>query len=533
MSSIELGAVVFDALSGAGVTDVVLAPGSRSAPLALAADRADREGRLRLHVRIDERVAGFTALGLAKASGRPVAVITTSGTAVANLGPAAMEATAAGVPLIFVTADRPAHLVGTGANQCGDQAGAFGPAALAVVRLSSESGGATAWAAGVHRALAVASGARTRQPGAVQLNIEFAEPLVAELPPSKEIAFEVAESAGHRVVELDARRTVVLVGDASPEVGAEARALAEVSGAPLLAEPSSNARSGANAVADYRLRLADLGGRIERVIVFGHPTLSRPVSRLLARDDVELVVVTDRATWPDPGHRATIVADRVLLADQAPSWLGEWTPFDTGVRSAHGPAQGAAVAGVRSADGPAQGATITQETVAAAVLAALGPGDDLVLGASSIIRAADLAPIAERPPRVFANRGLAGIDGTVATATGIALATGRPTTVLLGDLTAQHDLGALVRPPSEPWPLLRVVVADDGGGSIFHALEQGAPEYEASFERVFGTPQAVDLAAVASALGWTVARVADRASLVEALAVDAEFIVASLGRGRA
>jgi 2-succinyl-5-enolpyruvyl-6-hydroxy-3-cyclohexene-1-carboxylate synthase len=176
---------------------------------------------------------------------------------------------------------------------------------------------------------------------------------------------------------------------------------------------------------------------------------------------------------------------------------------------------------------------LTQEAVAAAVLAALGPGDDLVLGASSIIRAADLAPIAERPPRVFANRGLAGIDGTVATATGIALATGRPTTVLLGDLTAQHDLGALVRPPSEPWPRLRVVVADDGGGSIFHGLEQGAPEYEASFERVFGTPQAVDLAAVASALGWRAVRVSGEAQLGAALSGDAEFIVVSLSRGRA
>lgn len=508
MSSIELGAVVVDALRGAGVTDVVLAPGSRSAALALAADRADRAGDLRLHVRIDERVAGFTALGLAKASGRPVAVITTSGTAVANLGPAAMEATAAGIPLLFLTADRPEYLVGTGANQCGDQAGAFGPAALAVVRLSSESGGAAAWAAGVHRALAVASGARTRQPGAVQLNIEFAEPLVGELPAPREIAFEIAESSGQRVVELDARRTVVLVGDATPAEGAEARALAEVSGAPLLAEPSSNARTGANAVADYRLRLADLGPRIERVIVFGHPTLSRPVSRLLAGDDVELVVVTARATWPDPGHRAALVADRVLLADQDPSWLGEWAPFDTRV----------------------EWSGLTQEAVAVAVLAALGPGDDLVLGASSIIRAADLAPIAERPPRVFANRGLAGIDGTVATATGIALATGRPTTVLIGDLTAQHDLGGLVRPPSEPWPRLRVVVADDGGGSIFQTLEQGAPEYAVSFERVFGTPQGVDLAAVASALGWRAVRVADAASLDEALAGDAEFIVVAVPR---
>ncbi|MBK7821937.1 MAG: 2-succinyl-5-enolpyruvyl-6-hydroxy-3-cyclohexene-1-carboxylic-acid synthase [Tessaracoccus sp.] len=543
MSSIELGAVVVDALRGAGVTDVVLAPGSRSAALALAADRADRAGDLRLHVRIDERVAGFTALGLAKASGRPVAVVTTSGTAVANLGPAAMEATAAGVPLLFVTADRPAHLVGTGANQCGDQAGAFGPAALAVIRLSSESGSAAAWAAGVHRALAVASGARTRQPGAVQLNIEFAEPLVGELPAPREFAFEIAESSGHRVAELDARRTVVLVGDATPEVGAEARALAEVSGAPLLAEPSSNARAGANAVADYRLRLADLGPRIERVIVFGHPTLSRPVSRLLARDDVELVVVTDRATWPDPGHRAALVADRVLLAPQDASWLGEWTnrsldpeaaseaPARVIALRAATPSSASAIEQARLPSafvGVERSETLTQTVLAATVLAALGPGDDLVLGASSIIRAADLAPVAERPPRIFANRGLAGIDGTVATATGIALATGRPTTVLLGDLTAQHDLGGLVRPPSEPWPRLRVVVADDGGGSIFRTLEQGAPEYAASFERVFGTPQGLDLAAVAAAMGWRTTVVETAAELTAALEGEAGFVVAKL-----
>ncbi|MFT3887596.1 MAG: 2-succinyl-5-enolpyruvyl-6-hydroxy-3-cyclohexene-1-carboxylic-acid synthase [Arachnia sp.] len=505
MSSVSLGSAVIDALIGGGVTDVVLAPGSRSAPLALAADRADRAGRLRLHVRIDERVAAFTALGLAKASGRPVAVITTSGTAVANLAPAAMEATAAGVPLLLVTADRPAHLVGTGANQCGDQAGAFGPAALAVVRLSSESGDVAAWAAGTHRALAVASGVRTREPGAAQLNVELAEPLVGPLPEPRVSATVVSASAGHRVVELDARRTVVLAGDAPPEVGAEARALAEVSGAPLLAEPSSNARAGAHAVADYRLRLADLAHRIERVVVFGHPTLSRPVSWLLARDDVEIVVVSGRATWPDPGHRAAVVADRVLLADQDPAWLDQW-------RSTPAP--------------PPPG--LTREAIAATVLAALGPGDDLVLGASSIIRAADLAPVADRPPRVFANRGLAGIDGTIATATGVALAGGRPTTVLLGDLTAQHDLGALVRPPSEPWPSLRVVVADDGGGSIFRTLEQGAPEYAASFDRVFLTPQGVDLAAVATALGWRAARVGTVEGLAEALAGDAEFIVANV-----
>lgn len=508
MSSIELGSVVVDALVGLGVTDVVLAPGSRSAALALAVDRADRDGRLRLHVRLDERVAGFTALGLAKESGRPAAVVTTSGTAVANLAPAAMEARAAGVPLLLVTADRPAHLVGTGANQTADQLGAFGPAALGVVRLSSESGDAAAWAAGVQRAVTAAAGHRTRQPGPVQLNLEFAAPLVGPLPEPEERRFDVARSAGHSVAELDGRRTVVLAGDAPPAVGAEARALAEVAGAPLLAEPSSNARSGPNAIAGYRDLLADLGGAIERVVVVGHPTLSRPVTALLSRSDVEVVVVAATATWPDPGHRATMVADRVLLGDQPDSWLRTWRDAD------------------RSGAGPG----FTRRHVADLVLAALGPADDLVLGSSSIIRAADLSPIPAAPPRVFANRGLAGIDGTVATATGIGLAGGRPTTVLLGDLTLQHDLGALVRPPGEPRARLRIVVADDGGGSIFHGLEQGAPDYADSFERVFATPQGVDLVAVGRALGWRAVNAASAAEFTAAWAGDAELIVARVPR---
>ena len=509
MRSVELASVVVDALLGVGVTDVVLAPGSRSAALALAAHRADRQGALRLHVRVDERVAGFTALGLAKESGRAAAVVTTSGTAVANLAPAAMEARAAGVPLVLVTADRPAHLVGTGANQTADQVGTFGPSALGVVRLSSESGEADGWAAGVHRAVVLAEGRRTRQPGPVQLNLEFAPPLVGELPSMAPRGLAVSRSGGHNAVELDGRRTVVLVGDATPTVGLEARALAEVAGAPLLAEPSSNARSGPNAIAGYRHLLSGVGADIERVVVVGHPTLSRPVTALLSRRDVEVVVVTPTAAWVDPGHRAGVVADRVLLEDQDPAWLDRWHAADPGT---------------------APGEGFTQRHVADAVLAALGTGDDLVLGSSSIIRAADLSPISSAPPRVFANRGLAGIDGTVATATGIALAGGRPTTVLLGDLTLQHDLGALVRPAQEPGARLRIVVADDGGGSIFHGLEQGAPDYADAFERVFGTPQGVDLVAVGEALGWRAVGVGSAPELTAALSGGAELIVARVPR---
>lgn len=509
MSSIRLGSTIIDTLISMGLRDVVLAPGSRSASLALAVDRADRAGVLRLHVRVDERVAAFTALGLAKASRRPVAVITTSGTAVANLAPAAMEARAARVPLVFITADRPARFVGTGVSQTVDQLGAFGASALGVIRLSSESGDQPAWAAATHRAVVLAAGYRTRQPGPVQLNVEFAAPMVAELPAPREWPLMVSPSQpGTRYRAEGALRTVVLAGDCTPEEGTAARSLAESVGAPLLAEPTSNARSGNCAIAGYRTVLATLGPEIERVVVFGHPTLSRPVAALLHRADIELIVVSSTASWHDSGHRAVVVADAVEVPEQDEAWLARW----------------------RAADVADVGKGFTQRHVARAVLAALDGETDLVIGSSSIIRAVDAIPAVDDGPRVFANRGVAGIDGTVATATGIALADARPTTVLLGDLTLQHDLGALVRPTLEPWPGLRIVVADDDGGSIFHTLEQGAPEYADSFERVFGTPQGMDQVAVAASMGWQAMRVTSEEELMAALASPADFILAEVPR---
>ncbi|MDF1487068.1 2-succinyl-5-enolpyruvyl-6-hydroxy-3-cyclohexene-1-carboxylic-acid synthase [Tessaracoccus sp. HF-7] len=508
--------MVVETLIGCGVTDLVASPGSRNAPLLLAAHRADAEGRLRLHVRADERVAGFLALGLAKASERLVAVCATSGTAVANLAPAAMEARAAGVPLLAVTADRPSYLVGTGANQTADQAGTFGPSALGVVRLSSASGDDASWSAGVQRAAALAAGARTRQPGPVQLNVEFEPPLAGPIPDVSPRVARIARSQPGPVVELeDAPRTVVLAGDATPAVGAEARALAEVCGFPLLAEPSSNARLGEAAIANYKTLLSeDLGDRIERVICFGHPTLSRPVSALLARPEVELIVVSAQAYWNDPGTNAALVADRVLAEPGDPGWLEEWRAADRLVAADRDEA---------GFHGP---------VVAQRVLTALGSDENLVLGSSNCVRDADQAPISENRFPVYANRGLAGIDGVVATASGIALATGRRTTMLLGDLTLQHDLGALVRPPLEHRAELRIVVQHDDGGSIFSSLEQGAPEYADAFERVFGTPQGLDLASVARSLGWDAVEVDDVVALDRELAGRREFIVARVPRER-
>ena len=301
MNSPLLGATIVSALVACGVRDVVVSPGSRNAALALALHHAEARGDLRLHVRIDERVASYTALGLAKGSDRVVAVVTTSGSAVANLAPAAMEARAAGVGLVLVTADRPAEAIGTGANQTGEQVGAFGPATLSTVRVSSLSGDIRAWVAAVQRAHTAAAGVRTRTPGPVHLNAEFSPPLVGPVPTPDVTVAEVHGSAGVTVHEVDdALDTVVLVGDASWSTGVEARALAELSGLPLLAEPSSNARTGECAIAHYRLLLdSPLGGRIRRVVCFGHPTLSRPVTALLSRPDVEVIIVAERAQWAE------------------------------------------------------------------------------------------------------------------------------------------------------------------------------------------------------------------------------------------
>ena len=508
LRSIVLAHVVVDELVRAGVAHVVLAPGSRSAPLAAAVIAAEEAGRLRLHVRIDERSAGFTALGLAKASGQVVAVVTTSGTAVANLHPAVLEAHHVGARLLVVTADRPGSLRGTGANQTTDQTRFFGPAAT-FVELTSDEGGprpCAGWRSRACRALDAASR------GPVQLNVGLADPLVGAVPAEgiddPAFAGRPGDAPWTRVqvpapvppMELDAspERTVVVVGDAEPVVGAAAVALAERAGWPLFAEPSGNARTGVNAIRLYRLLIgaghgpaADLTASIERVVVAGRPTLSRAVSRLLGRHDIE-VVVCGGPPWVDVAGTARSVLPGVPMIARAragipagaTSWLGRWQQLDRDL---------AAVLPVaEDLDGPA---------IAAIVAAAASPARALVVGSSNPVRDLDLAPIASTPTApVYANRGLAGIDGIVSTAVGVAIVAGK-SLALLGDLTFLHDANGLLIGPGEERPDLRVVVVNDDGGSIFHTLEQGAPEYAAHFERIFGTPHGADLAARSAAVG--------------------------------
>ena len=495
--STALARVLVDELVRCGVREAVLSPGSRSAPLAFALHDADRDGRLRLHVRIDERSAAFLALGLAKASGAPVPVLTTSGTATANLHPAVLEAAHADVPLLVLTADRPPELRGTGANQTVDQVGLYGGAVrmFAEVGAPEERPGQNAyWRALTCRAVAAATGALGSRPGPVHLNLGLREPLVPEdggwvepldgRPGGAPWTVLEREQPGRTRDDLPPR-TVVVLGDCPADLRDDALRLAQGRGFPVVAEPSSSA-AGPVVVPAAELVLAAEGWLAahgpDRVLVVGRPTLSRVVARLVGVATAD--VVGPHGQWSDPARRAA----RVLPSVPAPDgpvedgWLESW--LDAG-RTAR-----AAVAEVLAGSG------LSEPVVGAEVVSAAD--GLLVVGSSKPVRDLFLAGGREGL-RVLANRGAAGIDGTVSTAVGAALAHGGPTIALLGDLTFLHDGNGLVLGPDEPRPDLTIVVVNNDGGAIFGLLEQGSPDHAAAFERVFGTPHAVDLGALCAA----------------------------------
>ena len=483
-ASTDLARGIVARLVEAGVSEVVVAPGSRNAPLSFAVLAAAQAGRVRLHSRIDERSAAFLALGLTKVGAR-AAVVCTSGTAVANLHPAVLEAAHAALDLVVVTADRPASMRGTNANQSTDQVGVFGP----LVATRDLAAGSASFA--------------LVEAGPTHLNVHLDEPLLPDddavdwLPdaPPRERGWPWRQEGGTPIAA--GPRTVVVAGD---HAGPPARVLAERAGWPLLAEPSSGSRTGANAVRCYRLLLdGDLGRRVERVVVLGHPTLSRPVTRLLARDDVEVWAQRIPGVWPERPFAVDTAFDALTPPPDEPDepngavgpvWLEEWHTADAAV--------------ARRLDALlAAEPDLTPYEVAGAVAAALPPEGLLVVGASSPIRDLDLmvpryAVGARR--KVVANRGLAGIDGTVSSAIGAAL--GRRSDrafALMGDVTFLHDAGGLVMGPAEERPDLTIVVVNDDGGSIFTMLEQGAAPYASAYERLFGTPHGVDLASLCAA----------------------------------
>lgn len=515
-STAQATAVVDELIRG-GVRDVVLCPGSRNAPLAFALQAADNAGRLRLHMRIDERTAGFLAVGLAVSDGRPVPIVMTSGTAVANLGPAVLEANYARVPLVVLSANRPYEMLGTGANQTIEQLGMFGSQVRATISLGlaeegSEPGSSrglrsheqnSQWRSAVCRVLAAARGTRSGNAGPVHFDMPLREPLVPDVHPQGPVpqgrpgdaAWTTTAQATLDVpVELDLTAdTVVISGHGSGHHP-------ELAGLPTVAEPTAPMHG----VPLHPLALPQLSPR--QAVITGRPTLHRPVSALLADPRVAVYALTTGPRWPDVSGNVLATGTRAVVSgtpDQA--WLERCRHLtehaDKAVRqqlSVHQQPTGLHVARV--------------------VMEALVDGDQLVLGASNPVRDAALVSYPRPGVRVLSNRGVAGIDGTVSTAVGAAMAADRRgpdprtgagirTIALMGDLTFLHDASGLLIGSGEPRPRdLTVVVANDDGGGIFELLEQGDPQYAGVFERVFGTPHGMDLSALCAAY-----RVAHRA----------------------
>jgi 2-succinyl-5-enolpyruvyl-6-hydroxy-3-cyclohexene-1-carboxylate synthase len=529
-----------------GVTDIVVCPGSRSQALALAAAALERAGEVRLHVRIDERVAGFFALGLAVETGQPAIVIVTSGTAVANLHPAVLESHSSDVPLLLITADRPVELRGIRSNQTTHQVGIFGEAVRFARDVNAPTGaaGERADAAELGRsAVAAARGTGRASAGPVHINLPLREPLSSPIPertsaPDNSAPVEPADTPEARLTRPGillerGKRTVVIAGHGA---GPSAEALAHAGGWPLLAEVSSGARYGRNLVVAYRELLSDpdFGGRIERAVVFGHPTLSRQVPALLSTDGVEVIVVAPTGNEVyNPGRRASHIVGTANVVDGGidRSWLGSWimasrqivdarsTDKAPDLEAAHSHDPATRLAYVKG-EFEAVRAPVDRRTLALAVWGATWPHDRLVLGASRLIRDVDAA-VPGKKIHVHSNRGLAGIDGTVSTALGIASASQNDgagiTRVLLGDLTLLHDAGAFLSAAGERMPRIQVIVGNDGGGTIFDGLEVAQSTGDADVDRVLYTPQSVNLEALATAYGWDYVKATTRSSLDQAL----------------
>jgi len=510
------------AFAASGVEHACVTPGSRNAPLSLAL--ADSPINDWSHH--DERSAAFFALGIAKATGRPVLMVTTSGTAATELHPAIAEADASHTPLIALTADRPTELFDIGASQTIDQRHLFGSSVrwahdLDVPDPMDSGAERTAYLAG--RVISESMGV---PPGPVHLNIRFREPLVIGDHPTDDLRIPQAtqpsvapdpEVLSKLTTQIDARRGIIVAG---PETDrSSCRAVAEMGvalGWPILSDPISGLRSGthptAAVVGSDLLASADWLDHAtpDYVVRIGSRPTSKALTTWLARHpDVPQTIITPSG-WPDPMASAALILRSSVAAAVGPlstagpaptEWLERWKTADVA-------ASNAARAAIDTASGP------SEPGIAVAVHDGL-PSESMLWAASSMpIRDVDsFFPVSDRPIAIHANRGVNGIDGFISTALGAACG-GTPTTALSGDLSMLHDIGALATASRLGIPLTIIVVNNDGGG-IFHFLPQADHEH---FERHFGTPHGLSLSRIANSFGVEAATVDDTTAVTEAVA---------------
>jgi 2-succinyl-5-enolpyruvyl-6-hydroxy-3-cyclohexene-1-carboxylate synthase len=537
-------ATLVDEWARCGIAHAIVAPGSRSTPLALALAASDE---IQVEVHHDERAAAFIALGLGLATGHPAVVLTTSGTAAAHLHPAVIEAHQAAVPMIVVTANRPPELQQVGAPQTIDQTHLYGRS----VRWFAQPGvpdPATAhtWRSLAARAVAEAT-TGTAGPGPVHLDLAFREPLVGragELPPGRPDGARWHTTVGRRSALdrrgterlaqlLDADRGVIVAGAGAGDPDAIAR-LAATTGWPILADARSGLRrsavgeQGETVVAafDAILRSVPVADalRPEVVLQLGEPPASKVLASWIASSGAVRVAVDANGRWSDPGHDAAHVlhADPTAVAsaltqlvggraDAAAAWTRAWAQVEAA-------AQEAIDAVVATDDLP------TEPGIARSILGALPAGATLVVSSSMPVRDLEWYGSPDADALVLANRGANGIDGVVSTAVGVALANARTkaaTAVLVGDVAFLHDASALLGLAARGLDLTIVVVDNDGGG-IFSFLPQGTVLEPDRFELLFGTPHGVDLSVLGSAHGLLTVEPAGAADVATAIRASAE-----------
>lgn len=537
--AVHAALALVDQLIRCGVQEAVLCPGSRNSPLNLAFVEAERVGRVRLHVRTDERSAAFLALGLAKVSRQPVPVVMTSGTAVANCLPAMVEATLSGVPLIVLSANRPLSMRGSGANQTIDQAEIFGSHSVCTLNTgilalegedikvpddvaTSRAGGAATQLRDLVCQL-VAAAVDPIDGGGVHLDVPLWEPLVP--PTLDELSLWASAVTGNTPaprgvrslpfgqVEVDlSRRTLVIAGSVSDVAWARA-IMDELADVPTIAEPIAPAPDfpvHSAAVDMFSTQVVGDGEYSavttpEQIVVIGRPTLHRGVTKLLANKDIHIIALSDTRNVTDVFGNVDEVGSSVRPHGEQPeTWLQVARAIsDMGAGQVR--------------DALTEHDPFTAVHAVAVVADALRDGDLLVLGASTAVRDASRAGLPFDGVQTIANRGAAGIDGTISTAVGAAMAHAHadPTAIraprtiaVMGDLTFAHDLGGLNIGPLEPRPdNLLIVLTNDSGGGIFETLEPGAENLRtfadgtAAFERVFGTPLDLDFAELCAGFG--------------------------------
>lgn len=553
-----LASAFAEELARGGLRRAVVSPGSRSTPLALA---LWREPEIEVTVIVDERSAGFFALGAAQASGGPVALLCTSGTAVANYHPAVCEADESAVPLVVLSADRPPELRGIGAGQTIDQIKVFG----ASVRWFCEVGtheadddGLLHYRSVACRALAAARG--EIRPGPVHLNLPWREPLAPapvegavtatdplalsgrdgrpltavtriDLEPSGFLLDEVAGHIG------DAIAGVIVAGrQLDPELREPLAHLARVAGFPILAEPTSQLRCGphdrSHVITTYDQLLRD--ERFSRSVVpdlvlrFGEMPTSKPLRSWLAASGADQIVVDPYGGWNEPSRRAAALL-RADPTELAAGWAARLESAERGDPEAW-------IAAERTARGALEGALggegpITEPALHLALGQAHRDGDLVYTASSMPIRDQESFLAAEEADALFlCNRGANGIDGLLSSGIGAAVASGRTTTIVTGDLGLLHDIGGLaaLRDASVP---VRIVVIDNDGGGIFHFLPQAGALGGDEFEALLGTPRGVDVAKAAALFDLPHHRLESLDELPIALAAGTGLIEVRTDRG--